>query len=135
MKCTICGAELAENATFCEKCGAIIDNSANAQEVVASETVASEVVADPAQDPGKTLGIASLICGILSLVGFGWLPGVIGVILGFISKKKSAAVGLEAAKPTKIGIILSIVGIVLGILAAILAIIIIVIIMIAAANA
>lgn len=130
MKCTICGAELAENATFCEKCGAIIDNSANEQEVVASESVV-----DAAQDPGKGLGIASLICGILSLVGFGCLPGVIGVILGFISKKKSAAVGLEAAKPTKIGIILSIIGIVLGILAAILAIIIIVIIMIAAANA
>jgi len=42
-------------------------------------------------NPGKGLGIASLICGIAGLITFG-LSAIVGLILGIISMKKSAEV-------------------------------------------
>lgn len=74
-------------------------------------------------DPGKGLGIASLILGICGLVMgsvcsclfscLGGIPSlivsVVGLILGILGKNKSAAAGFSNG-PAKIGFILSIIG-------------------------
>ena len=129
MKCTICGAEIADNATFCDKCGAIIDNSAKEQEAVTEETVAVEEV----KNPGKVMGIISLVLGILSLamnlccvsgLGFSVISGIAGIILGFVSAKKSDKAGMEPVKLAKIGKLLSIIGTILGALIVVVAIIV-----------
>jgi len=48
----------------------------------------TSTVTPAAVDPGKTLGIVSLI---LPFVGF----GLVGLILGIVARKKSAAVGIK----------------------------------------
>jgi len=71
---------------------------------VAPAPAAAPVTAAPvavAENPGKTLGIVSLV---LSILGF----GLIGLIVGIIGKKKSSAVGQKN--------VLALVGIILGIL-------------------
>lgn len=65
---------------------------------------------------GKNLGIASLVCGILSLVlmffGYGALVGlilgVVAIILAINAKKKGYAEGMQKA-----GLVLGIIGTVL----------------------
>jgi len=72
--------------------------------VVAPVTPGAPVV----ENPGKTFGIISLV---LSLIG----AGVIGIILGIIGLKKSAAVGLKNGLALA-GIIVGAVSTVLGII-------------------
>lgn len=104
---------------------------------VVAEPVAEQpietVEAVPTNDPGKGLGIAALVLGICSLffgiicnctcLGLGSIVSVItaivGLILGILANKKSAAVGIKNKK-AKVGIILSIVGIVFSVVLPIL---------------
>lgn len=77
----------------------------------------------PATGGSNALAIIALICGILSLVccacyGAGILPGIVGIILGVLGMKKCPKAGMA-----KVGMILSIVGIVLGIIMLIVTII------------
>jgi hypothetical protein len=73
-------------------------------------------------NPGKTLGIVSLILGILAILlgatGLGIVPGIVAVVLGVISAKKSGEVnaprGLSIA-----GIITGAVSLPLGITCAV----------------
>lgn len=63
------------------------------------------------------MAVASLICGILGLIG-GWIPvvqyftlilSIIGLILGIIARKKAAQEGQPKGMATA-GIVLSIIG-------------------------
>lgn len=60
------------------------------------------------------MGIASLILGILSILGgpTGTIFAIVGLILGSLAKKKNP----ENPGPAKIGFIVSIIGLVLSIL-------------------
>ena len=60
------------------------------------------------------MGVASLILGILSILGgpTGTIFAIVGLILGSLAKKKNP----ENPGPAKIGFILSIIGLVLSIL-------------------
>lgn len=60
------------------------------------------------------MGVASLVLGILSILGgpSGTVFAIVGIILGSLAKKKNP----ENPGPAKIGFILSIVGLVLSIL-------------------
>ncbi|MDR2501793.1 MAG: DUF4190 domain-containing protein [Oscillospiraceae bacterium] len=51
----------------------------------------------PQDDPGKSLGIAGMVCGIASLViPYGGIAvAIVGLILSVIAKKKSEEVGLK----------------------------------------
>jgi len=65
----------------------------------------------PQQDPGKGLGIASMVLGIVSLVipFAGLATAIVGLILGVLAKKKSAEVGMQSGMATA-GIVCSIIG-------------------------
>lgn len=67
----------------------------------------------------KTLGIIGIVLGGASIV-FCWVPfffiaGIVGLVLSILSKKSFAEAGQTSPVP-KIGLILSIVGIVLGVI-------------------
>ncbi|MBR6514086.1 MAG: zinc-ribbon domain-containing protein [Clostridia bacterium] len=110
MICKNCGALIEDEITVCPECGTAVE-----------ENEGGEIVA--AKDPGKALGIISLILGIVGVVASpctctcfgGFLPfvaSIVGIILGVIGGKKSTAAGFSN-KLAKIGMILSIVGVVL----------------------
>ena len=59
MYCNNCGNDVAEGLAYCDACGAEMN----------ADTYADDVLdITPATDPGKTLGIISLILGIASFV-------------------------------------------------------------------
>ncbi len=73
-----------------------------------------------AEEPGKVLGIISLVSGILSIVCCGGITSIVAIILGVISKNKQKENnGLATA-----GIILGVIGIVLCVISIIVGIII-----------
>jgi len=120
MLCKNCGNEIADGNLFCNNCGAAVE-AASAEEVVAAQPeVVAEAVPEVTTDPGKTMGIISLICGIASLVlpcipclGYlSFVPIVLGIVFGFIGMKKSKAAGFKNTLAL-VGIILSFSGIVI----------------------
>ncbi|MCJ8504467.1 DUF4190 domain-containing protein [Kocuria flava] len=75
----------------------------------------------PSKPAGTGLGIAALVLGILALLGswlfgLGFVPGVVGLVLGIVALRKlSRAQGASKAVPV-IGIVLSALGIVASVL-------------------
>ncbi len=59
-----------------------------------------------ASQPGKGMAIASLICGIVSLICFAIITGSLGIIFGAIAKNKGCKSGMATA-----GIICGIIGV------------------------
>lgn len=67
-------------------------------------------------DKAKTMGIISIVTGVLGLCCCGWfIFGIAAAVLGFLGKKEAAKTGGDP-KLANIGFILGIVGVVLGIL-------------------
>ena len=91
--CIRCGAQLEDAAQFCGNCGA----QQNVQSVYQQPVYAANV-----KVPGKGMGIASMVLGIISLVFFCvWyisIPcAIIGVSLGGLSKSKANQVGAPSS--------------------------------------
>ena len=63
MLCKICNTENQPGATFCENCGATFELEAQVTESF------SEEISCPDADPGKKLGLISMILGIVACVG------------------------------------------------------------------
>lgn len=118
MLCKNCGNLLADDAVFCNACGA-----STAPDPVPSAPQ-QPVYTPTVEDPGKTYGTAAFVLGIVSLcVGTvcsclmaflgGILPliaAIVGVVMGKMGMNKSAAAGFENKK-AKNGMIMSIVAI------------------------
>lgn len=114
--CVKCGAELEDDAVFCDDCG-----TQQVVQQVPVETVAGSLPNKNQLVSGEKrkhsgFGIASFVLGILSALTFGifFVPEILGIIFGIVgltdkSKKMVLAV---------IGLVLSIIG--LGIFAIIL---------------
>lgn len=71
------------------------------------------------EDPGKGMGIASLVLGIAGLCtgwgyGVGCILGIIGIVLAVMSGNKSKEVGLKQSSLAIAGLVLSIIAVVLG---------------------
>ncbi|UVI36996.1 DUF4190 domain-containing protein [Brevibacterium spongiae] len=61
------------------------------------------------EDPGKVLGIISLVATLSTFVGFNFIGPVIGIITGHIARKRSQESGLGDNEMGKWGFILGIV--------------------------
>ncbi|WP_349827114.1 DUF4190 domain-containing protein [Brevibacterium litoralis] len=83
------------------------------------------------EDPGKTLGIVSLVASLATFIGFAVVGPIVGIITGHMARKKSREAGLEDNQLGKWGFILGIIFLILGIIG----IVISVIVMIAAMGA
>ena len=85
------------------------------------------------EDPGKTLGLVSMIAGFVALGGrvIPFISGltlpaaIVAVICGIMGKKSSAKVGLENSN-AKIGLVCGIAGLIMDALGILLAIVIVV---------
>lgn len=101
MICQNCGNELPEGSTLCMNCG--------------FETAApNPVPVNTQSSPGKTLGIVSLVLGIISVVGIccscvGLPFPIAGAVTGFLAFKQAKDAG-EKNTLALVGMILSIVG-------------------------
>lgn len=116
MFCTKCGTTLTEDGV-CPVCNPAV------------EEIAVDGVAAPAANPGKVLGIVSLILGIVSLVlGLpcscacaclgSFLPfccSIGGIITGALGMKKSSDAGMKNTLAL-VGLILSIVAVIVCVL-------------------
>lgn len=109
--CTKCGAQNADNAQFCESCGGKLESQQpiNTQQTVVNEQPIVNQQQNQTQDtPGKGLGIASLVCGIVSFFCFGLILGILAVVFGGIAKGKGYKGGMATA-----GIVLGVIGLAL----------------------
>lgn len=97
-KCPNCGTELEDNALFCDECGKQLNQQTTEQSVKPLSTSqgaeSSNINLQPITALSPTdsmknsgLGIAAMICGIISLCTLGafFLPEIVGLILGIIA--------------------------------------------------
>lgn len=105
MYCPKCGKQSPDEATVCKECG--LKFGPVSAEPVFDPTINAyrQPLFTPATVPGKGLGIASMIIGILSVVAFLTLYiaaafAVIGLALGIYSKSKSNKLNLPNGTAT-----------------------------------
>ena len=134
MNCEKCGAPLEDGTKFCPSCGAAVETAEAAPETTAPEaepvytapesTVvnaapvnsnAGNVYSEEAPQTGKGLAIASMVCGIASIVlccftYFALILSIAAVVLGIISKKKTT----EGSGMALAGIITGAVGLLIA---------------------
>lgn len=107
MVCPNCGSANNDGAKFCIGCGATLDapqaNPVNNVPQNANYNFANNQ--QPATVPGKGLGIASMVCGIVSFFCFGFILGLLAVIFGGVAKSKGFKGGSATA-----GIVLGVIG-------------------------
>ncbi|MCR4775930.1 MAG: hypothetical protein K5869_06090 [Saccharofermentans sp.] len=73
--------------------------------------------------PGKTQGIVSMVCGLVSIFGsYSCGVTIIVAIVGLVMNKKAVAAGYQGT-PVKVGKITSIIGLILSIILGIVSII------------
>lgn len=68
------------------------------------------------EDPGKVLGIISLVATLSTFIGFNFMGPVIGIVTGYLARKKSRSAGLADSELGKWGFILGIVFVSLAVL-------------------
>lgn len=114
MFCGKCGKQNEDGATFCAECGNPLtpENNQPAEQVQAPQPNGNP-------DDGKAFSITALVLGIVSVV-FLWFfgvisilfiaTGVLGIILGYIGRKKSIACYGKASGMATAGFVLSIVA-------------------------
>lgn len=96
MFCQNCGQQNPDGTTFCANCGSAL----NGAPVAPAAPVAPVAPVAPAAVPGKGLGIASMVLGIVALVCFctGWFAiicAIVGTALGGVAMKKAKDAGVK----------------------------------------
>lgn len=114
MFCQNCGRQNPDGTSFCSNCGSALNGAP-----VAPVAPVTPVVPRPAEVPGKGLGIASMVVGIISLVMFctGWFAiicAIVGTALGGVALKKAKDAGVKNAMATA-GLVCSVVALGLAI--------------------
>lgn len=123
MFCQNCGSKVEDGLNFCPACGKPVANPNNAQPPVQptySPATPPQYGFKPPVVPGKGLGIAGMVCGIVSLVLFCiWyisIPcAIVGAILSALAKNKASEVGMDNGM-AKAGIVCSWIALGLAIL-------------------
>lgn len=119
MVCRNCGAQLPENATFCQNCGTAVMPAQPQYQPVQPQYQPQPPVAPTV--PGKGMGVASMVLGIISLVLFCiWyiaLPcAIISLILGAVGSSNAKKAGMKNGMATA-GIVMSCIALGLALLA------------------
>ena len=126
--CKNCGSLNNDGVQYCASCGAPME-IAQPQQPVYQVSGYQQPVQQPVPQsvPGKGLGIASMILGIIGLALFCvWyisIPcAIVGIILGCVAKSQAKGTGMKNGMATA-GIICSAIGIALAIIFVILIIV------------
>ena len=127
MFCPNCGMYHGDDSVFCAGCGARLSGEQSAQQPVYQTPVPPPVYQQPyyqppyhhvpAPDPGKGMGIAGMVLGIISIVlCCGWYIsapcGVVGLIFSIIGAVKSRKIGSKNGCAIA-GIVCSAIGLVM----------------------
>ncbi|MCL1903915.1 MAG: zinc ribbon domain-containing protein [Oscillospiraceae bacterium] len=95
--CEKCGFKIKDDVKFCVNCGekqiALIQPQIQPQTLQENANITNANT----KNPGFGLGIAAIVCAGLSLIPFGTLIAVVGVILGVLSNMKSKKTGTYSA--------------------------------------
>jgi len=96
MFCPNCGAQNPDNANVCMNCGNALQQQAPVQPMYQQPMYQQPM--QPVAVPGKGLGVAGMILGILSLVFFcipyiGFPLSVVSLILSIVGKAKAGSAG------------------------------------------
>ena len=139
MICKNCGAQLPDGTAFCTNCGCAVEapqQQAQPQYQQAQPQYQQPYQAQPQyQQPFRAQPVSAqpntLVFGILSLV-FSCLfyTAIVGMILGIVGRSKAkayAAQGGQLTGASKVGSILSMVGMILGIVLSVILLIVIII--------
>ena len=123
--CTSCGAQIADNQTFCAKCGKPINNTQNARPAqynAPAQTAAAASVPAAPETFGKKSGLAkaSKALGILGFF-FGITYSILALVFSVCSKTDTD--GIET-KDAKVGRICAIVNICVKVAITVIAIIV-----------
>lgn len=117
MVCNHCGAENNPDSRFCAGCGAdLMEQAQQQQQMYNQPTYQQPTYQQPMYpqtalaDPGRGYAIASLVLGIVSFLCLPAVTGVMGIIFGFVARKKGSKSPMAIA-----GIICGILGVVLWI--------------------
>lgn len=114
--CIKCGAELEDDAIFCDECGEkqIIEQP-KVEQIQENQQKKINISVDVNEKQKHSgFGIASLILGILSIITLGglFIPEILGIIFGIIGiRDKTKKHGLAIA-----GLVTSIIGLIILIL-------------------
>lgn len=104
--CMKCEAMLEDDAVFCDECGARQENQVSDIQTMQGHKNNGAAEAEGRKSSG--FGIASFICGLLSIFTFGALcvPEIIGIVFGVMAiRDKLRKHGLAVA-----GLIMSMIG-------------------------
>lgn len=130
MFCPNCGAQNPDNTAFCANCGTNFAQSAAPVYGQPAAPVYGQPAAPvygqpaypvaPATVPGKGLGIASMVLGIIALVLFctSWFAvacAVVGVVLGGVGLKKAKDAGMKNGMAVA-GIVCSVIALAIDII-------------------
>jgi hypothetical protein len=112
MFCKNCGTQCADNAGFCPNCGTALTQEEQPvyqqpvmEQPIQQPVYQQPVMEQPVQQPGKGLAIASLVLGIVSLLCFPFITGILAIIFGAVAKNKGYIGGMATA-----GIVCGIIG-------------------------
>lgn len=130
MLCSNCGVQNDDNLNYCTNCGAPLSQGSPAapQQPVYQQPVAPQPVYQVAPViPGKGMGIAGMVLGIVGLVFvcffyIGLPCSIIGLILSVLSFNKAKAVGQQNSMATA-GIVCSCISLGINVISLILAVI------------
>jgi Predicted membrane-bound mannosyltransferase len=106
--CIKCGAELEDQAIFCDECGAKQETITNKSEEPLTQRQLNEQKNNMKQ---SGMGIVSFILGIISVMTFGvfFLPEILGIIFGILGRQdKTKKTGMATT-----GFVLSLLAVVM----------------------
>lgn len=89
MFCAKCGKQIPENTKFCVNCGEPVGQDNQSHQVIGQSGQPNQVIINTGNGQGSGLAVASLVCGILSMVFccvsfLGLILGVLAVVFGVI---------------------------------------------------
>ena len=119
--CPRCGNQNPNGATRCQACGVqfaaapqrppMQQGYQQGYQQQGYQPAPAGYAQKPASVPGKGLGIASMVCGIVSFFVFGIVLGILAVVFGAMAKNKGYTGGMATT-----GLVLGCVGLGLSIL-------------------
>ena len=121
MFCPNCGVQCPDGVAYCPNCNTQFAPQPNPmyqqnqyQQTPYQQPVYNGAPVQKPSVPGKGLGIAGMVCGIVSFFCLAFVLGLLAVIFGAVGLSKSKAVGMGNGMAVA-GIVLGIISIVLWI--------------------
>lgn len=119
MFCKYCGKEIPDDASVCPSCGKSVQEGQPPAPLALQQDEENRRNVPAASGPTDNLAVASLVCGICSILLLPIVLGPLAIIFGAVSSSRVPRES-NSHKLAKAGLILGIIGLVLMVIAFIL---------------